>query len=69
MKLKNKSMRIKNIGELKQAITISVNKMPNVYFKKLVASMPKRLQLVLDSKGNMTKYLSCTLERECVRTL
>jgi hypothetical protein len=56
MKLKNKSMRIKKIGELKQAITISVNKMPHVYFKKLVASMPKRLQLVLGSKGNMTKY-------------
>lgn len=57
MKLKLKSMHLKNMGELKQAITsMWVNEMPHDYLKKLSASMPKRLQLVLESNGDMTKY-------------
>ncbi len=35
--------------------------MPHDYFKKLSASMPKRLKLVLESKCNMTKYILVVL--------
>jgi hypothetical protein len=33
-----------------------VEDMPHAYFQKLSASMPRRLKLVLKSKGDMTKY-------------
>jgi hypothetical protein len=57
MKLKLKSRKLKNLQELKTVITTMwVDDMPYDYFKKLSASMPKRLKLMLESKGNMTKY-------------
>jgi septum formation topological specificity factor MinE len=57
MKLKLKSKKVKNMKELKAAITTMwVEDMPHAYFQKLSASMPKRLKLVLESKGDMTKY-------------
>jgi hypothetical protein len=30
--------------------------MPHAYFQKLSATMPRRLKLVLESKGDMMKY-------------
>jgi hypothetical protein len=57
MMLKLKSRKLKNLQELNTAITAMwVDDMPYDYFKKFSASMPKRLKLVLERKGNMTKY-------------
>jgi hypothetical protein len=42
MKLRLKSRKLKNLQELKTAITsLWVYDMPNAYFKKLSASMPQ----------------------------
>jgi hypothetical protein len=50
-------MKLKNLQQLKTAInTMWVDDMPYDYFKKLSASMPKRLNLVMGRKGDKTKY-------------
>ena len=56
MKLKN-DHTITSLPKLIDAIKLMwVTEMDINYFKKLAESMPKRLQLVLENKGEMTKY-------------
>ncbi|KAG0729791.1 Transposable element Tcb1 transposase [Chionoecetes opilio] len=45
-----------NINELKQALTKLWVEMDLSYFTKLATSMPKRIGMVIQYKGNMTKY-------------
>jgi DDE superfamily endonuclease len=56
LKLKN-NKEITSLPKLIDAIkTIWVTEMDVAYFKKLASSMPSRLQLVIDNKGDITKY-------------
>lgn len=48
--------RISNINELKTVIETEWNNIPAEVTKKLVHSMPRRLQAVREAKGNPTKY-------------
>lgn len=48
---------ITSVPKLMHAIKMMfVTDMPKAYFVKLSASMPSRLQMVIDQKGEMTKY-------------
>jgi hypothetical protein len=56
MKLKN-NKEITSLPTLIEAIkSMWATEMDEAYFKKLAASMPCRLQLVIKNKGDMTKY-------------
>nr|CAH7735981.1 unnamed protein product [Callosobruchus chinensis] len=56
MKNKVKEKRPGSIPELKDVLETLWCNMDVTYFEKLAESMPKRLQMVLKAKGNMTKY-------------
>lgn len=57
MKQKLSNERPKNLADLKEAIKkMWVRDLSLDYWKKLSDSMPRRLQLVIASKGDMTKY-------------
>lgn len=47
---------ISNKNELKQALKEEWDKIPPSVTANLVSSMPRRLQAVIDAKGNPTKY-------------
>ena len=48
---------ITSVPKLMQAIKkMWLKDMTRDYFKELSASMPRRLQMVIDQKGEMTKY-------------
>jgi hypothetical protein len=55
-KLKN-NKEITSLPKLIQAVKMMwVTDINQDYFKKLASSMPKRLKLVIKSKGDMTNY-------------
>nr|CAH7716389.1 unnamed protein product [Callosobruchus chinensis] len=56
MKNKVKEKRPGSIPELKDVLKTLWCNMDVTYLEKLAESMPKRLQMVLKAKGNMTKY-------------
>lgn len=56
MKNKVEESRPSNINVLKETLKTLWVHMDADYFKNLAESMPKRMQLVIDSKGDMTKY-------------
>ena len=56
--VKNKLERrdIRNVKKLSRCIKIEWAKLNQQYLRKLCDSMPKRLKMVLEGKGSMTKY-------------
>lgn len=51
-----RKMSISNLNQLKSAIVNEWAKIPPAVTRKLVESMPRRLQAVRNAKGNPTKY-------------
>lgn len=56
MKNKLQETRPSNISDLKEALKTLWVTMDPSYFASLAESMPKRLQMVIKCKGEMTKY-------------
>lgn len=56
LEIKVRSHRISNRNDLKNALLEEWNNISSDYTRKLVESVPNRLQLVIKSKGNPTKY-------------
>ena len=56
--MKNELQNVKptNIFKMKEALTNIWQQLDTDYFSKLAESMPKRLKLVINEKGNMAKY-------------
>lgn len=56
MKIQLKKRTIKNINELKENLKDVWSKIPLEFIKKLVYSMPKRCEAVLNAEGGPTRY-------------
>lgn len=56
MKKKVQETRPSNINDLKETLKTLWITMDSTYFTNLAESMPKRLQMVIKCKGDMTKY-------------
>jgi len=56
--LKNKvqERKLSNINDLQEELKKLWVTLDSTYFASLADSMPKRLQMVINSKGEMTKY-------------
>ena len=56
MKNKLKEFEFSNIGQLREKLIKLWIEMPAEYFQNLAESMPRRLKLVIEKDGWMTKY-------------